>query len=150
MRKRFWSGFIINNIQIKGKWQQYPVMELRQYAKLIYSKKPSLISIEMTGFKWNHKVVINANEEAYCKAAIIYRLSEGFITSGDALWMACYILKHHQEVSKALVARFPYIIVDEAQDNSELSFEFLELLKFSRFAKLRVYRRYLPINIRIQ
>lgn len=118
-----------NNIQIKGKWQQYPVMELRQYAKLIYSKKPSLISIEMTGFKWNHKVVINANEEAYCKAAIIYRLSEGFITSGDALWMACYILKHHQEVSKALVARFPYIIVDEAQDNSELHFEFFRLLK---------------------
>lgn len=118
-----------NNVQIRGKWQQYPVMALRQYAKLMYSKKPSLISIEQAIFKWNHKVVTNANEIAYCKAAIIYRLSKGFITSGDALWIACYILKHHQEVSKALVARFPYIIVDEAQDNSELHFEFFRLLK---------------------
>lgn len=118
-----------NNIQIGGKWQQYPIMELRQYAKLMHSKKPSLISIEKTGFKWNHKVVTNANEKAYCKTAISYRLSKGFITSGDALWMACYILEHHQEVSKALVARFPYIIVDEAQDNSELHFEFFRLLK---------------------
>ena len=43
--------------------------------------------------------------------------------------MACYILKHHQEVSRALISRFPYIIVDEAQDNSELHFEFFNLLK---------------------
>ena len=43
--------------------------------------------------------------------------------------MACYILKHHQEVAQALVMRFPYIIVDEAQDNSELHFEFFKLLR---------------------
>jgi superfamily I DNA/RNA helicase len=125
-----------NNVQIAGKWQQYPVMALRQYAKLMYSKKPSLISRDKTVFKWNHKVVTDANEIAYCKAAIIYRLSKGYITSGDALWMACYILKKHQEISKALVARFPYIIVDEAQDNSELHFEFFRLLKFAGLQNL--------------
>ena len=118
-----------NNVEIDGKWHQYPVMELRKYANLMHNKKPSFISIEKTAFKWNHKVVNNADEVKYCKAAIIYRLNNGFITSGDALWIACYILKHHQEVSKALVARFPYIIVDEAQDNSELHFEFFRLLK---------------------
>lgn len=118
-----------NNVQINGKWQQYPVMALRSYARLMHSKKPSLISIEKTGFKWNHKVVTNEDEIAYCKAAIIHRLSKGFITSSDALWIACYILKHNQEVPRALVARFPYVIVDEAQDNSELHFEFFRLLK---------------------
>ena len=118
-----------NNIQIKGKWQQYPVGALRQYTKLMYSKKPSLISIEKNVFTWNHKVVIDENEKAYCKAAFIYRLNNGFITSGDALWMACNILENHQEIARALVTRFPYIIVDEAQDNSELHFEFFRLLK---------------------
>ena len=118
-----------NNVQIAGKWQRYPVMELRQYSKLMYSKKPSLVSIDKAAFKWNHKVVTDANEKSYCWAAILYRLSKGYITSSDALWMACYILKHHQEVSKALISRFPYIIVDEAQDNSELHFEFFNLLK---------------------
>lgn len=118
-----------NNVQIAGKWQRYPVMELRQYSKLMYSKKPSLVSIDKVTLKWNHKVVTDANEKSYCRAAILYRLSKGYITSSDALWMACYILKHHQEVSKALISRFPYIIVDEAQDNSELHFEFFNLLK---------------------
>lgn len=118
-----------NNVQIAGKWQRYPVMELRQYSKIMYSKKPSIVSIDKAAFKWNHKVVIDANEKSYCRAAILYRLSKGYVTSSDALWMACYILKHHQEVSRALISRFPYIIVDEAQDNSELHFEFFNLLR---------------------
>ena len=118
-----------NNVQIAGKWQRYPVTELRQYSKIMYSKKPSLVSIDKAAFKWNHKVVTDANEKLYCRAAILYRLSKGYVTSSDALWMACYILKHHQEVSRALISRFPYIIVDEAQDNSELHFEFFNLLK---------------------
>lgn len=118
-----------NNVQIAGKWQRYPVMELRQYSKIMYSKKPSIVSIDKAAFKWNHKVVTNANEKSYCRAAILYRLSKGYVTSSDALWMACYILKHHQEVSRALISRFPYIIVDEAPDNSELHFEFFNLLK---------------------
>lgn len=118
-----------NNVQIAGKWQRYPVMELRQYSKIMYSKKPSLVSIDKAAFKWNHKVVTDANEKSYCRAAILYRLSKGYVTSSDALWMACYIMKHHQEVSRALISRFPYIIVDEAQDNSELHFEFFNLLK---------------------
>lgn len=118
-----------NNVQIAGKWQRYPVMELRQYSKIMYSKKPSIVSIDKAAFKWNHKVVTDANEKSYCRAAILYRLSKGYVTSSDALWMACYILKHHQEVSRALNSRFPYIIVDEAQDNSELHFEFFNLLK---------------------
>lgn len=118
-----------NNVQIAGKWQRYPVMELRQYSKIMYSKKPSIVSIDKAAFKWNHKVVTDANEKSYCRAAILYRLSKGYVTSSDALWMACFILKHHQEVSRALISRFPYIIVDEAQDNSELHFEFFNLLK---------------------
>lgn len=101
-----------NNVQIAGKWQRYPVMELRQYSKIMYSKKPSIVSIDKAAFKWNHKVVTDANEKSYCRAAILYRLSKGYVTSSDALWMACYILKHHQEVSRALISRFPYIIVD--------------------------------------
>lgn len=125
-----------NNVKIEGGWQKYPIMSLRPYGKLIHSKKPSSISIEKVGFKWNHKEVTNANEIKYCKAAISYRLSKGFITSGDALWMACYILKNHKDVSKALVTRFPYIIVDEAQDNSELHFEFFKLLKLAGLQNL--------------
>lgn len=134
--EEFLKQIYYNNVKIKGKWQQYPIMALRKYTKLFHIKKPSLISIEKTAIKWNHKVVTDANEIEYCKAALNYRLNKGFITSGDALWIACYILKHHQNVSKALVARFSYIIVDEAQDNSELHFEFFKLLKLAGLQNL--------------
>ena len=125
-----------NNVQINGKWQQYPVMELRQYSNLMHSKKPSMVSIDKAAFKWDHKIVANEKEIAYCRAVFKYRLGKGFITSSDALWMACNILKDHQEVARALVARFPYIIIDEAQDNSELHFEFFKLLRRAELQNL--------------
>ena len=118
-----------NNIQINGRWQQCPVMALRPYARLMHNKKPSLVSRDKTAFKWNHNAVTKANEITYCEDVFTYRLEKGFITSGDALWIACDILQHCQDIAKALVMRFPYIIVDEAQDNSELHFEFFKLLK---------------------
>lgn len=125
-----------NNVQVEGEWQQYPIKELRQYARIMHSKKPSLLSIDKTAFKWNHKVLTDKNEIAYCKTAINCRLNKGFITSGDALWVACCILKRYPEVANALVARFPYIIVDEAQDNSELHFEFFNILKYAGLQNL--------------
>lgn len=134
--EEFLKQIYYNNVKINGKWQQYPIMALRKFTNLFHIKKPSLISIEKTVIKWDHKVVTDANEIEYCKAALNYRLNKGFITSGDALWIACYILKHNQYVSKALVARFPYIIVDEAQDNSELHFEFFKLLKLAGLPNL--------------
>lgn len=118
-----------NNVPINGQLQQYPVMAFRTYAKLMHRKNPSLVSKDKTVFKWNHNRVTDANEVAYCEAAFTYRLEKGFITSSDALWIACDILEHHQNIARTLVRRFPYIIVDEAQDNSELHFEFFKLLK---------------------
>ena len=117
------------NIFEGGKWHQYPVKELKRYAKLMHRKLPSKVSIDKSSFKWDHNVVTDANEIEYCKAVVSYRLANGYITSSDALWIACYILSKNQDIAKALVTRFPYIIVDEAQDNSELHFAFFDLLK---------------------
>lgn len=123
-----------NYVFDKGKWNIYPAASLMkfgkdQYDKVLYKKSPALVSRIKNGFQWKHNNVDAAKECEYCEAVFKYRLGKGFITSSDALWMACDILEHHQEVTRALVARFPYIVVDEAQDNSELHFEFFKLLK---------------------
>lgn len=118
-----------NKVQVRGEWKQCVVPPLKNYAVLIHRKTPAKVSRGKTGYGWNHNTVTAAFEIAYCEAAFKYRLEKGFITSSDALWMACNILEKHQEVTRALVSRFPYIIVDEAQDNSELHFEFFQLLK---------------------
>ncbi len=118
-----------NNVNVSGVWKTFVVPALRTYSTIIHKKSPALVSRGKNGYSWKHSPVTDVNEVAYCEAAFAYRLENGVITSSDALWMACEILEHHQEVAKALVARFPYIIVDEAQDNSELHFEFFKLLK---------------------
>ena len=123
-----------NNVFRNGKWNSYPIQPLskfgkKQYDKVLYKKSPALVSREKNGYRWNHNTINKAKEVEYCETVFTYRLSKGFITSGDALWMVCDILKNHQEIARALVARFPYIIVDEAQDNSELHFDFFKLLK---------------------
>lgn len=130
-----------NNVFRNGKWNSYPIQPLskfgkKQYDKVLYKKSPALVSREKNGYKWNHNTINKAKEVEYCETVFTYRLSKGFITSGDALWMACDILKNHQEIARALVARFPYIIVDEAQDNSELHFDFFKLLKRSGLQNL--------------
>ncbi|MBR3493664.1 MAG: ATP-dependent helicase [Bacteroidales bacterium] len=118
-----------NNVNVSGVWKTFVVPTLRTYSTIIHKKSPAQVSRGKNGYSWKHSPVTDVNEVAYCEAAFTYRLEKGVITSSDALWMACEILEHHQEVAKALVARFPYIIVDEAQDNSELHFEFFKLLK---------------------
>lgn len=125
----FLERIYYNNVQVKGVWKQFVVPSLKDFADIIHKKSPAKVSREKAGYGWNHNPVTAANEVAYCEAAFKYRLEKGFITSSDALWMACDILEKYQEVTRALVARFPYIIVDEAQDNSELHFEFFMLLK---------------------
>lgn len=112
-----------------GKRITVPVASLRRYAKIMHSKKPSKVTRDGNNYKWFHNTVTNTNEIAYCEAVFCYRLEKGYITSSDALWVACEILEKHQEVAKALVMRFPYLIVDEAQDNSKQHFVFFDLLK---------------------
>ena len=118
-----------NNVLINEKWQRCLVPELRPFSQMMYIKKPVYISRDKTSYKWKNKTVTNVADIAYCKVAFMYRLGKGCITSRDALWMACDILEKHQDIAKALVSHFPYIIVDEAQDNSELHFEFFKQLK---------------------
>lgn len=118
-----------NNVLIDGEWKQCLVAGFGLYGTIIHKKTPSCIARNMNSYEWNNHLVADPFELEYCEKAFVYRMGKGFITSRDALWMACDILEKHQNIAKALVSRFPYVIVDEAQDNSELHFEFFKQLK---------------------
>ncbi|MDO9523871.1 MAG: ATP-dependent helicase [Methanocorpusculum sp.] len=53
---------------------------------------------------------------------------EGYVTQADANYIAWKILTSYPEITKALVLRFPELIIDEAQDTSEIQMEILDLL----------------------
>lgn len=130
--KELLDKIYFNRVFRNGNWNEYVVGELRSYSRIIRMKRPSLVTMERDGsVKWENNSVIDQNEINYCKAIFQYRLKKGFVNSSDALWIACYILYTHPEVAKIITNRFPYIIVDEAQDNSELHFCFFQLLKQS-------------------
>jgi len=110
--------------------------EIRPFGALLHQKSPNKIERRLNAYYWGNHIVTGAQDKAYCEAAFLYRLKRGFITSSDAVWIACYILTKHEEVSKALVQRFPYIIVDESQDCSELQFYIFSKLKESGLENL--------------
>lgn len=100
----------------------------KKYNTLFYSMPPQEVNIEKVGFSFSQKIISDKTELSYCKDVFLFRLSKGCITSQDALWVACRIIEQNPDIAKALVKRYPYIIVDEAQDNSEMQFSLFEML----------------------
>lgn len=124
LAKVYYNGVIIN-----GEVNEFPAIEFRKFGNLFRKYSPENIVKESVGYTINRKKVEEEILKNYCLTAFKYRLKLGYITSQDALWIACNILNKHQHIASALVRRFPYIIVDESQDNSELQFCFFDLLK---------------------
>lgn len=102
---------------------------MKPYKDVFFSKSPHDLNWDIGSYKWKNHVLSDQDEINYCKVAVAYRLTKGVITSTDATWIACNILENHYDVAVALAKRFPYIIVDEAQDNSALQFHLFSLLK---------------------
>lgn len=118
-----------SNVWKDGTWKSYLDNELSTFRTIFYKKDPSKVTRELNGYNWNHNPVTVQSEIDYCEKVFKYRLEKGYINSSDALWIACNILENHPEITHAIVKRFPYIIVDEAQDNSAQHFLFFKLLR---------------------
>jgi len=52
----------------------------------------------------------------------------GFATQSDANYFAMKILEGFPQIAKAVALRFPYLIVDEVQDTSEIQMRIIDLL----------------------
>jgi superfamily I DNA/RNA helicase len=55
----------------------------------------------------------------------------GFLSADDAMWAALQILRNRPDIARAVAARFDEILLDEAQDTSELQLECVKLLRNS-------------------
>lgn len=52
----------------------------------------------------------------------------GYATQSDANYFAMKILEQFPQIAKAVALRFPYLIVDEAQDTSDIQMRIIDLL----------------------
>ena len=64
----------------------------------------------------------------YCKELKKTIVTSGLATQTDANYFAYKILHTYPNVSKALIKRFPMLLVDEAQDCSEMQMKIIDIL----------------------
>lgn len=112
-----------------GEQKETVIASLRKYGRKVHTKQPEYCSIDLDGFKWKNSLVETDEEKNYVKACLGWRFKKGIITSQDALYLAYRILRDNEDIAKALAERFPYIIIDEAQDTSALQMKIFELLR---------------------
>ena len=53
---------------------------------------------------------------------------EGFATQKDAIYHSMKVLEEYPQIAKALSLRFPHMIIDEAQDTSDITMRIIDLL----------------------
>jgi len=82
----------------------------------VEGKNPSLSSVDLKNFN------------NYCKHIKQTQFNKGLISTGDSAFIALYLLKKNPKISEWLSLRFPFIIIDEAQDNSIMQHSIFEEL----------------------
>ena len=85
-------------------------------------------SMQAFGFSWRNKDgSINGNVLNLEKAKKAL-LRTGYANQSDANYFAMKILEKYPSIAKAIAVRFPYLIVDEAQDTSDIQMKIIEIL----------------------
>ena len=72
-------------------------------------------------------IIASVGTEVLQRKGVLFRRL-GFLTADDAMWIALRLLREYPDVSAAVAARFDEILLDEAQDTSELQLACLEVL----------------------
>jgi uvrD/REP helicase len=93
---------------------------LLKYRDYLYRYPPHEIWKEKGGYSYAGKIVHDKTFQEYGEAIFDLKIEKGIITSLDSSYLALYLMEHNRNIGKYLVKRFPYIIIDEAQDTSEI------------------------------
>lgn len=98
------------------------------------SYPPSKLKFELDGsISWdgsssNPAIVDEAVFKKYAKAFKEWQYKNGYLNNDDSTFFALKLLEKYPEIAKSLVYRFPYIIIDEAQDTSGLQYKIFDKL----------------------
>jgi len=101
---------------------------------LYYIYKPSSIKIEKNNsFSINGHIpsAEKVKEETfnqYCKSIKSWQKNTGLLTNDDSAFFALHLLKKYPRIGEYLAKRFNHIIIDEAQDTSEIQYAIFDKL----------------------
>lgn len=90
---------------------------IKEASTLAHTYSPE--EIQRNGKKYYQKTTALPEKlYAYAKSVVDYRLANGYLTSSDAMNVALEIISKHTIIAETIIRRYPYIILDEAQDTS--------------------------------
>lgn len=101
-----------------------------QFGNLLHRFDPSKIDYTVAnGIAWDgHDKSDDADFVKYGKAVKTLQFSYGLLKTSDSAFFAFHIFKKYPRLAKYLAAKFPYLIIDEAQGTSEIQHSILEML----------------------
>lgn len=111
-----------------------PEYKAKNNRSIFYTYEPSSIRIEPDGtFTVEGKTPSNGTVDInkfnnYCKLIKQTQFNKGLISTGDSAFIALHILRTNPKICQWLALRFPFIIIDEAQDNSLIQHAIFEEL----------------------
>lgn len=96
----------------------------------LFAFPPSRIDYTISNsYSWDgHDKSTDAEFVKYGKAIKTMQINMGLLKTSDSAFFAYHILTKYPRLAKYLAAKFPYLIIDEAQDTSEIQHSILEML----------------------
>ncbi len=103
---------------------------MKTYKNYLFAFPPSRIDYTVNNsYSWDgHDKSGDVEFVKYAKAIKTMQINMGLLKTSDSAFLAYLILKKIPRIGKYLAAKFPYLIIDEAQDTSEIQHSILELL----------------------
>lgn len=93
------------------------------------SDNPTEQYFDKITFKTNGKIdFLNLSPDEKLEKMKYKLTKKGYSTQKDAIYHAKNVLEQFPKITKALSARFPYIIIDESQDTTEMHMKIIDLL----------------------
>jgi len=102
----------------------------RSFGSIIHRFDPSKIDLTANGgFAWDgHDKSDDSEFVKYAQAVKKAQIELGLLKTSDSAFLALNILKKYPRLAKYIAHKFPHLIIDEAQDTSELQHSILEIL----------------------
>lgn len=103
---------------------------MKQFGSTMHRYAPSKIDFTLNNsYSWDgHDKSADSDFVKYGQAIKDAQIQMGLLKTSDSAFFALHLLKKHPRLAKYLAFKFQYLIIDEAQDTSEVQHSILEIL----------------------
>ncbi|MGG4449492.1 UvrD-helicase domain-containing protein [Brevibacillus porteri] len=92
---------------------------------------PTTADLTRFHFKWRNKDGSESGHVARIREAKVKYWGQGYATQADANYFSYKLLEKYPNIARSIAMRFPELVIDEAQDTSEIQMRIIDKLIFN-------------------